>query len=174
MVKIALTGKMRSGKDSVADILEGRGLKRYKFSQGIWDTLDMLWGIEDSPFQEKPRKMLQDVGQKLREIDENVWVNYVLEGAMWCENVVITDLRQPNEYKRLREEGYIIIRVSAPESIRKQRANARGDIFSDEDMKHETESHVDGFEVDYEISNDGTFEDLERKVEEIYRSITGE
>ena len=41
-------------------------------------------------------------------------------------------------------------------------------------LEHDTESHSDGFEVDYEIINDGTYEDLERKVDEILTEIESE
>jgi hypothetical protein len=38
-------------------------------------------------------------------------------------------------------------------------------------MEHETELAIDGFEVDYEIVNDGTVDDLKRKIDEILEAI---
>lgn len=181
MVKIALCGRMRSGKDSVADILEEQDFFRYKFSQGIWETIELLFGQNEENTLFKPRKLLQELGQKIREVDPDVWVNYTLNEIKSDEimyrdsdselDVVITDLRQPNEYARLREEGYIIVRVTASEHARMQRARAKGDIFTEKETQHETESHVDSFEVDYEITNDGTFEDLRIKVEQMLESL---
>lgn len=185
MVKIALTGKIRSGKDSVADILVAKGFERFTFSDGIWATIQNIWGISED-YTNKPRKLLQDVGQKLREVDPYVWIDYTIHNVRATEslldsirladktNFVITDLRQPNEYEVLREEGFVIIRVSAPESTRKQRARARGDDFTEQDLNHETESHIDDFEVDYEIINDGTLEELANEVERVYQLIVGE
>ena len=185
MVKIALTGKIRSGKDSVADILVAKGFERFAFSDGIWATIQNIWGISED-YTNKPRKLLQDVGQKLREVDPYVWIDYTIHNVRATESllealgvadktdIIITDLRQPNEYEVLREEGFTIIRVSAPESARKQRARARGDDFTEQDLIHETESHIDDFEVDYEIINNGTLEELAKEVERVYQLIIGE
>lgn len=178
-MKIALCGRMRSGKDSVADILEEHDFFRYKFSQGIWETVGLLFGQNEEETLYKPRKLLQDLGQKIREVDPNVWVNYTMSEIELDEDlhypsendVVITDLRQPNEYARLRKEGYTIVRVVASNQVRVHRAKEKGDIFTEEDTQHDTESHVDSFEVDYEITNDGTFADLRNKVGQMLESL---
>lgn len=174
-IKIALCGKIRSGKDTVADVLQDRyGFERFKFSQGIWDVLETAWNIKDEPNTEKPRKMLQDVGQKLREVDEMVWINYTLHQVAEIDgirDVVITDLRQPNEYKALKDTGFYIVRINADTDERIARAKAQGDIFEAQDLFHETESHVDGFEVDFEINNDGTFQELNQQIDEVFQEI---
>lgn len=65
VLKIGLVGKMRSGKDTVADILETKGFVNYKFSQGIKDVKNLLdYNKKDG----KDRKMLQNLGQGLRQI----------------------------------------------------------------------------------------------------------
>jgi len=177
MVKIALCGQMRSGKDSVADILEEQDFFRYKFSQGIWETMGLLFGQNEGNTLFKPRKLLQGLGQKIREIDPDVWLNYTMNEIIYDFemhddiDVVITDLRQPNEYARLKEDGFIIIRIVASEHTRMQRARAKGDIFTEEDTKHETESHVSSFDVDYEISNDGSFDELRSKVRQMLDTL---
>ncbi|MEI4802006.1 hypothetical protein WAZ07_11840 [Bacillus sp. FJAT-51639] len=69
--------------------------------------------------------------------------------------MLVNGVRQPNEYKRLKDEGFIIIRVNTSDNLHIIRAREAGDSFIEADLEHETESHIDGFSVDYEVSNDG-------------------
>jgi dephospho-CoA kinase len=165
VVKIALCGKMRSGKDTVANFLrEQHKFTGFRFSEGIWETICLLYPHIYAS-KEKPRKLLQDIGQKLREVDPNIWVNYTLQQIeeVGANRVVVTDLRQPNEFNVLKEQGFFIVRVSAEDGIRLNRILAENDNFDIQDLYHETERHVDGFNVDFEIQNNGTIEELLQK-----------
>ncbi|MBJ6364176.1 adenylate kinase [Paenibacillus sp. GCM10012307] len=179
---IALTGQLRAGKDEVARILtEKYGYTRFAFG----DTLknDFHHRYPEIPREPKPRIGYQNHGQLMRElVDEDIWVSSCFElidvvqaESMYVDDsfrAVITDLRQPNEYARCRAEEFVIIRVTSAEDIRIQRATASSDTFKLTDLTHETEQHTDGFEVDYEVINDGSLADLRRKVDEIMAKLT--
>lgn len=182
-MKIALFGKIRSGKNTVADILtEEYGFEQFAFGDGIAEIIQKyfpeVWAGG------KPRKHYQHIGQQLRVLNENVWVNYLLR-RVWDEgrtyrakglvhNIVITDGRQLNEAKRMKEEGFLIVKVTTPEEIRIERMIDKGDIFSFEDLKHETELQVDNITPDVEILNDGSLEDLYKKVQDLIQDYKGE
>ncbi|MFB5588490.1 hypothetical protein ACE41I_17510 [Bacillus cereus] len=85
--------------------------------------------------------------------------------------VLVNGVRQPNEYQRLRDEGFIIIRVNASDDLRIGRARNAGDVFTEADLGHETESHIDTFEVDYEINNDWNLVQLYDQFDMIMRDI---
>src|SRR5690625_61911 len=192
-LRIALTGRIRSGKTTIADYLWLKhDFAKVSFARSLKLTADRLFShlyepiYEDCPFSEggrtikeyrKPRALLQELGQKMREIVEDVWIKQAEQDVKLAEDwrstagVVIDDLRQPNEYEWARANGFIIIRVEADEALRLKRAEQEGDSFSAEDMAHDTEQHVDGFSVDYTIVNDGDMNDLERQVDEIMGEI---
>ena len=172
-MKVALFGKMRSGKDTVGEILIKRyDFKKYAFGNGIGEII--LKYFPDAFENGKPRHHYQFVGQKLRELDPDVWIKYLLKNVNADEmkrktqeiphNVVVTDARQFNEYKALKENGYIIVKVECDEDIRIERMKASGDNFTPEMLHHETELQVDLIAPDVIIKNNGTLAELEKAV----------
>jgi hypothetical protein len=145
---IGLIGKARSGKDTVAEYLEGYGYFKVAFADDMKEFAREIfpWRFKEG----KDRKLLQQFGEKMREIDPDVWVrrlfgklDYLMSrGAVLP---VITDLRMPNEYAACRERGFVIIRVDAEANLRRRRMIDNGDVFREEDLNHETEGFVEGF-----------------------------
>lgn len=197
--RIALTGKLRSGKSHIASYISARyGFIELSFGDALKRVANELFEGSDvykfepitreCPFSEdgyetigyhKPRKLYQDVGQSLRALDEDVWIRqleksmYIWEDMRSTKGIIIDDLRQPNEYEWARRNGFVIIRVNANEDTRLERARAAGDDFSLEDLRHDTEMHVDDYEVDYEIWNDDgvSLTELERNIDVIMSDI---
>lgn len=189
----AICGGLRSGKDTVGELLvTNHKFKRFAFGDPI---KELCWKYFPERMEVgKDRALLQGIGQDLRGYDSDVWIRktfenvgsyfeslttksivYALNG--WGEiedpvNIVITDLRQPNELEKLRANGFFIVRVNADVESRKRRAEASGDVFVSEDLQHDTESHFDSFIVDYELNNNGTLADLAHQVETMYLEAT--
>jgi dephospho-CoA kinase len=181
VVKIALTGKLRSGKDTVAHHLYIKyGFNRVAFGDALkHNAHETFPWISQST---KPRALYQQFGQLMREIDPDVWIKHAeraVNGAIDFRvntgaervGVVITDLRQPNEWQWAKDNGFTIIRVTAPDEVRIGRAIAAGDDFCENDLEHETEKAIDEFEVDAEIVNNGTVEELQSKVDSVVEAI---
>jgi dephospho-CoA kinase len=168
VVKLALTGKLRAGKDSVADYLVDRyGFRRVAFADALKRFAHEIFPwVPETP---KPRALYQSLGQAVRTVDESVWVRHALAEVDRLTaqgySVVVTDLRQPNEFEALRAAGFTIVRVTAPDEVRIARALAAGDDFTVHDLAHETELHVDAFAVDYEIDNSGSLEWLQTQID---------
>jgi dephospho-CoA kinase len=183
VVKIALTGKLRSGKDTAANHIYIRhSFNRVAFGDALKKNAHATfpWVSEFS----KPRELYQQFGQLMRQIEPDVWIKHAeraVKGAIDANvnigagkvGVVITDLRQPNEYEWARENGFTIIRVTAPDEDRLWRAKLAGDDFTEADLEHETESHIDGFSVDYTVENNGTIDGLKAQVDAIIAKING-
>ncbi|MBH0358980.1 AAA family ATPase [Bacillus toyonensis] len=180
--KIAITGKARSGKTELSHYAWMLfGFKEFDFSAVLKDEFHRLF--PHIPRDPKPRAYYQKFGQWLREIDPDIWVKmtmekvheYCFEDALNKVNhkpkVLVNGVRQPNEYQRLRDEGFIIIWVNASDDLRIDRAHNAGDVFTEEDLSHDTESHINGFVVDYEINNVGTVVEMYDQFDAIMKDI---
>lgn len=184
-MNIALTGKFRAGKDAVAKYLvEKYGYTRFAFGDEL--KKDFHRRYPEIPKDPKPRVGCQMHGQMMRRLlGENIWVDKCFLSISLTNNermsnfggasnalpVVISDLRQPNEYERCREEGFFIVRVSCPDELRIERALAAGDEFKEEDLQHETELHIDTFDVDFEIDNSGTLDELHTQIDRMMKAL---
>lgn len=182
-MQIALFGKMRSGKDAIAEYaIQEYDFYRFAFGDGIRKLCNEYFP-ELVSNGKKPRQLYQGVGQDLRKYSPDIWVNkcfseienkrvdYAMVTGEDGLKPIITDLRQPNEYKRCKEKGFTFIKVHADDKIRLQRMNEKGDSFALEDLNHETESHIDTFEYDYIITNNGSFEYAIHQFNQIYEEL---
>src|SRR5690625_2901366 len=196
ITRIAICGKLRSGKSLIAEhLVENQGfhriafgdaLKRYAdeifphFTEEITAPDEIFGGTRVIGYR-KPRALYQTFGQAMREIDPDIWLYHAertieaLSNMRSVKGIVIDDLRQPNEEIWARDNGFTIIRVNANEDTRLERARALGDSFEIEDLRHETELHIDDIEADYDIWNDGDsaedVEDLKREIDDIMSTI---
>lgn len=107
-MKIAITGKMCSGKTTLAQQicrLDNRH-QIYSFSTGVKEI-----AIKYFNMQEKDRSLLINIGSKFREINENVWINYLINSINDSNFCIIDDLRHQNELDKLIEHNFTIIRL---------------------------------------------------------------
>lgn len=175
-VKVALCGKLRAGKDRVANHLSNR----YSFDRvAFGDELKRIYHELNPwvPADPKPRSEYQRFGQAMRELcGDDIWIRHterkINESGSLSSGIVVTDLRQPNEYEWARANGFTIVRVTAPDELRLARAKKAGDDFTEADLAHDTEQWVDKFDVDFEVVNDGTLGELYAKVDDVMAKIT--
>ena len=91
--------------------------------------------------------------------------------SMGVENFVITDVRFPNEIDMIHHEGGILIEVErgvqphwVSVAAKANRGDTKAEKFMRESGVHESEWKRIGAQVDYTIDNNGTMEDLRKKV----------
>tara|TARA_B110000285_G_C15112033_1_gene611701 strand:- start:1012 stop:1515 length:504 start_codon:yes stop_codon:yes gene_type:complete len=112
-MKIAIHGPMCSGKTTISNIINGMDsdYQIFSFGQKIKDLAIELFSMEG-----KDRSLLIGIASKLREIDEGVWVNYVMNQVSGLDNCIIDDLRFQNELNAI--NGWTIICINTPSEIR--------------------------------------------------------
>lgn len=168
---VVLIGKAGAGKDTVAEYLTVHyGFQRYAFA-------DKLKTIARELFPEafqgtKPRVLLQVLGERMRQIDKDVWVRYLLRRIETERplRAVITDCRYSNELEQCFAAGFIPVMVFCPDEVRQERLAARGDRpLSPKEAAHPSENDVFAlFEVWPEkriLDNSGSFKHLYEQVD---------
>jgi dephospho-CoA kinase len=119
-MRIAITGKMCSGKTTLCNYLcsvEPR-FEIFSFGRKVKDCATDLFGM--NPLV-KDRSLLISLGQKMREIDPDVWVNYVIKQCSDIEYCLVDDLRYQNEYEALVENGFKIIQLNISDDLQEKR-----------------------------------------------------
>ena len=69
----------------------------------------------------KDRSLLTNLATKMREIDPDVWVNYVIHQCKDVDYCLVDDLRYQNEYEALVKNGFTIIQMNVSPELQKQR-----------------------------------------------------
>lgn len=182
MYNLAFLGRAQSGKDTAAGFLVSEhSYTALAFADPlrslVWDmnpyvptvpgvtvrlrTLiaDVGWDYAKLRYPEV-RQLMQRVGQAMRERDPDYWVDdmrkRVNAGLMWNMPMVVSDVRYPNEADMLKRYGFKLVRIIRPG------ATAGGTA-----AQHASETALDDFETDFEISNAGSLEDFRWHVKTI-------
>lgn len=171
---IGLSGVARSGKDTVADhLVENYGFKKVSFADPIREALyrlnpeidvdgydmrlkaaiDLMGWEQLKELSTGLRGLMQRMGTEVgREMfGENIWVDTALKGIAPEDKVVITDVRFPNEADAIQATGGKLWRVERP------------GVGPAND--HPSESALDTYEFPTKLANEGTLEDLWKKVD---------
>lgn len=189
---IAISGKARSGKDTVAALIEKilLGTSRtpviVPFAQCLKDVAAKTFGLDrhkldvDPAYKAEHRRMLVEYGQAIRSFAPTAWVDYVCREAMKSEIAmpeekfvwIIPDLRFGNEIDRLEEVSggcCVAVRVNASEKTRRGRMGAESWARYEADAKDDpSETELDFVAYrgvfSWYVQNDSTSDDLERQV----------
>lgn len=175
---IAFGHRKLVGKDTCAKYLStilktevrGLNLQRYAFADELKDQCHRLYGWaglkcrqhyeehphEKSMFLERIGKTVRDIwidyGTLVgREVYAHTWVDFLFHRPS-CDVMLITDLRFPNEFDRVRELGGLLVKVENP-------AVPYTDDAADRPLREKPDN-----EWDCVIDNNGTLNDLYSKM----------
>jgi len=182
---IGITGRKFNGKDTLAEYLvEKYGYTQLSFAGPLKDICGILFGFDyeqlygseketiDPRWNVTPRDMFQYVGtelfrnmmgKKIPDIDNNFWVKCLMERINRIMKInpdckiVISDVRFENELNAIKSlDNNITIRVTRPSM------NKTTDT-------HESELYIEKLNVDHDILNDGSLDDLYEKLNKLIK-----
>lgn len=172
---IILSGKARAGKDTTMIFLNeiynniiqlqyGSYIKEYAKKISNWD------GSEET----KPRELLQQLGTNIirENIDNKFFVKKMIDDikvySYFFDTIVISDARFKIEIDDIKNTFNNVI------AVRIERPNFDNGLTL-EQKKHPSEIDLDDYnKFDYKLINDGTLEDLKKKVEKLVEVIENE
>ena len=172
---IILSGKARAGKDTTMNFLNeiynniiqlqyGSYIKEYAKKISNWD------GSEET----KPRELLQQLGTNIirENIDNKFFVKKMIDDikvySYFFDTIVISDARFKIEIDDIKNTFNNVI------AVRIERPNFDNGLTL-EQKKHPSEIDLDDYnKFDYKLTNDGTLEDLKKKVEKLVEVIKNE
>jgi len=146
-LRIAFTGKSRSGKTTSANYL----LRTYGFVKISFTGKLIEFAHEFFPdrFEKgKPQDLIQALHEKLREIDPDFWTKYVtrkIEMLPKDADIVIDDLRYRNDYAAVKSLGFLVVRLD--------------------------QSNEDDLPYDVLLENEGTVKDLYHKLDALMKLL---
>ena len=206
---VGVCGFQGSGKDTVADYLVNvHGFRRISFAGTLKDAVSAIFGWdrellegrtkESRDWREKvdkwwadklnmphltPRWVLQNIGTEVfrRNFHDNIWIHSVEHKlATISDNVVISDVRFPNEIKSIKDAGGMVIRTHrgpdpewyhAAEIVNKGPTKnlswASNKSFLDNYKIHASETSWIGTNFDAILDNDGTIDDLYNQINQL-------
>ncbi len=183
MKVIALTGPKGSGKDTVADIIcnNFQNVTRVAFADPIKKVAQHIFLLNNDNNEEydrlkrssidisggrlettwkhvEGRHVVREIGMLMRSYDSSQFTKYVSDAINKARGVsdifVVTDLRFDNEYIMLKEYGAKIIKIMRP------------DYHYD---GHITERGFNDYLVNCVINNNGSLQELEEQVMNIFK-----
>ncbi len=155
-----------AGKDvTCAYLVEKYGFTQYAFADPIREIAYKYFGMTT-----KDRGLLQKIGEKMREINSNVWVDYTFKRANESEKTAISDLRRKNEINTAFMHGYFPVRIVAKRELAIERIIKRDGHCDISLLDNESETGTRELPM-YEITNNGDFEDLHRKIDKLVEVV---
>ncbi len=172
---IGLTGTNASGKGVLAEILKKKGFEYHSLSDVIRDELQ-------SKNEQITRKALIIEGNRLRKQSGPAVLAMLVKNRIKSPKVVIDSIRNTFEIDELKKLGnFILIALDAPINLRYERAIERGRLenaSTPEEFRNMEQREKSGNILhqqidqcmklaDHLIINDGTVEELEKKIDRI-------
>ena len=177
---IGLTGKMSSGKGTVAQYLKKEHTASiYRFSTPLRDVLDRI-------HIDQTRDNMQNLSFDLRKrFGDDILASIIAADVKNDDHslIIIDGVRRLPDIKYLRElPEFKLISIETEQKTRWQRMTMRGENPDDvqktfeqfqEDEKNEAERQIDEVAqtADYKIDNNGSYEDLFKRVGEILAEL---
>ncbi|MBU6389792.1 hypothetical protein KGQ71_04755, partial [Patescibacteria group bacterium] len=169
---IGLSGKPRSGKDTVAKMLKEQfpDIQLVTIGNAVKEEYDSLHGTNTLHSEEEKlrhREGINVLGSERRAEDLDYWVKRTIHTHQ--PPMLITDVRWPHEADVVHKAKGFLIRIEADRETLHSRM---GEDFHGH-LNKDYESLLDDYKKwDFVIENNGTLDDLKTRVHKVREAIT--
>lgn len=170
---LGLCGAAGAGKNTVADHLcRHYGWTQFGFADPVYAAVSAAIGVPVEHLRDRarkeaaiewlgksPRELLQTLGTEWgrQTVRDDIWVAIAMRRAAEAPgNVVITDVRFPNEVAAIKAAGGRIWRVTRPASCLAAGA-----------ARHSSEAPLPDYLIDASLANSGSVDDLLARVDAV-------
>ncbi len=153
-MRIAIVGKKAAGKSFVANYLvKKKSFKRMRVDDGVVKFVRYMYGYrKHSRVVWETRINLYDAVYK---VDPEVQIDYLLRRlAVTTDDVVVDDVRYLNELVKLRESGFVVVRVTAPENRRIRLAGLTNASAGTVKLNEYFGRNFEAYPVEYSVINE--------------------
>lgn len=180
-MNIGFVGKAGAGKSFLCNYLRTKyQYVQAKMATSVYAIAEQYFGMDKN---KKDRRLLQVIGTDVgrTEIDYNIWVKRFVEDTRIAQRTYeklydkaiyfcSDDVRFLNEFKALKDAGWVLIYLDVPDAIRLKRLEQRDGTSQIETLNHVSELEIDTFKdecikVDASGTLDQTYERLEETLE---------
>jgi hypothetical protein len=166
--------KKRVGKNEAAKLLQELYAEReitarcVSFASKLKECCELYFGLKDEFYYEfnpeerneiipkinkTPRQIWIEVGNKMREVYPNVWVDALLDQKYKEDVLIVTDVRFPNEVQAIKARNGILVKI------------VRDSVPNTDDAADCALDHYNAW--DRTIYNNGTLNALKRSLEDV-------
>jgi len=180
---IGITGKKHHGKDTLGKILVDKyNYKKMAFADNLKEACRIIFGLSDEQlygdmketndefWKTSPRNLFQYIGTDMfrnmigkimPHVGNDIWIKSleknIIDSINNSNNIVITDVRFPNEAMMIKKHGGIIIKIVRPDA---------NNIDN-----HISECLIDDIKYDIKIINDNDVKYLDEQLEIFFNHI---
>lgn len=175
VLRVALFGLPGAGKSTSAGLLRevlaetGRDVAVVKTAAPLYDVQAAFYQRIGSSLEagQQDGALLNFLGGHFRRAAPGFlladfaerWGNAVLGGA----DTILCDDARPIDLAGLSDQGFQVVRITAPDGLRRERKSGRGDRTTGRD-DHPTEAGGESVVADFELDNSGTLDELRARV----------
>ncbi|MDT0381312.1 cytidine deaminase [Streptomyces sp. DSM 42041] len=180
--RVALFGLPGAGKSTAAGLLRRTlaGMDRHveviKLAAPLYDVQAAFYARARTRLAEGQQdgELLNFLGSHFRTAAPGLLLEDFAQRAAAAElagaDVLLCDDARPADLDGLRDQGFTLVRVTAPDALRRERKAGRGDRRAGRD-DHPTELGGDGVEADLVLDNAGDLPALEEQVVELAKRL---
>lgn len=139
---------MCSGKTTIANyLIEKYNYKKFSFADDI-----KKYAIEIFDMKNKDRKLLQNLGTKMKEIDDLIWIKRLDKKIKDIDdNIIIDDLRFPDEVTYLKSYNFKILKLDIDKNLQFERLKKTypNDYITHYNCNNHESEKIDNINYDY-------------------------